>query len=59
MSVIGANASIVGKITIGNDVLIAPNSFVDCDIPSNYIVYGNPCIINIVIVPLIIILKIE
>lgn len=27
---IGINAAIVGKITIGDDVLIAPNSFVNC-----------------------------
>lgn len=43
---IGINSAIVGKITIGNDVLIAPNSYVNCDIPSNSIVYGNPCIIK-------------
>lgn len=43
---IGANAVIVGKIAIGDDVLIAPNSFVNCDIPSHSIVFGNPCIIK-------------
>lgn len=43
---IGANAVIVGKITIGNDVLIAPNAFVNTDIPSHSIVYGNPCVIK-------------
>lgn len=43
---IGINAAIVGKITIGDDVLIAPNSFVNCDIPSHSIVFGNPCIIK-------------
>lgn len=40
---IGTNAVIVGKIKIGDDVLIAPNSFVNCDIPSHSIVIGNPC----------------
>ena len=40
---IGINAAIVGNITIGDDVLIAPNSFVNCDVPSHSIVYGNPC----------------
>lgn len=40
---IGVNATIVGKINIGNDVLIAPNSYVNCDIPSHSIVMGNPC----------------
>ena len=43
---IGINAAIVGKITIGDDVMIAPNSYVNCDIPSHSIVYGNPCIIK-------------
>ena len=42
---IGVNATVVGKITIGDDVLIAPNTFVNCDVPSHSIVFGNPCII--------------
>ena len=40
---IGINSTIVGKITIGDDVLIAPNSYVNCDIPAHSIVIGNPC----------------
>lgn len=43
---IGVNATIVGKITIGNDVLIAPNSYVNCDVPDHSVVYGNPCVIK-------------
>ena len=43
---IGVNATIVGKINIGNDVLIAPNSYVNCDVPSHSIAIGNPCIIK-------------
>lgn len=43
---IGVNSTIVGKITIGDDVLIAPNTYVNCDIPSHSIVFGNPCIIK-------------
>ncbi len=39
---IGANAVIVGKITIGSDVLIAPNSYVNFDVPDHSIVIGNP-----------------
>lgn len=39
---IGANAVIVGKINIGNNVLIAPNSYVNFDVPNNSIVVGNP-----------------
>lgn len=39
---IGNNSTIVGKIVIGDDVLIAPNSFVNFDVPSHSIVIGNP-----------------
>jgi serine O-acetyltransferase len=40
---IGPGAVIVGKITIGDNVLIAPNCYVNCDIPAKSIVIGNPC----------------
>lgn len=43
---IGINSTIVGGIKIGNDVLIAPNTFVNCDIPNHSVVIGNPCIIR-------------
>ena len=43
---IGPNAVITGKISIGDDVLIAANAFVNCDVPSHSIVYGNPCLIK-------------
>lgn len=43
---IGINAVCVGNIKIGDDVLIAPNSYVNCDIPSHSIVFGNPCVIK-------------
>ena len=43
---IGINSTLVGSITIGDDVLIAPNSYVNCDIPSHSVVFGNPCIIK-------------
>lgn len=43
---IGVNSTIVGKIVIGNDVLIAPNSYVNRDIPSHSVVFGNPCVIK-------------
>jgi len=39
---IGANAVVVGKITIGNDVLIAPLSYVNFDVPDSAVVSGNP-----------------
>lgn len=43
---IGVQATIVGKITVGDDVLIAPNTYVNCDIPDHSVVFGNPCIIK-------------
>lgn len=39
---IGTNAVIVGKICIGSDVLIAPLSYVNFDVPDHSIVLGNP-----------------
>lgn len=39
---IGTNAVIVGNITIGNDVLIAPLTYVNFDVPDHSIVLGNP-----------------
>ena len=38
----GANSVVVGKITIGSNVLIAPGAFVNFDVPNNSIVVGNP-----------------
>lgn len=43
---IGVNAAIVGNVEIGDDVLIAPNSFVNCDVPAHSVVFGNPCVIK-------------
>lgn len=39
---IGTNAVIVGKINVGDNVLIAPLTYVNFDVPSNSIVIGNP-----------------
>lgn len=39
---IQTNAVIVGRVTIGNDVLIAPNAFVNFDVPNGALVIGNP-----------------
>lgn len=39
----GINSTVVGKVVIGDDVLIAPNSYVNCDVPSHSVVLGNPC----------------
>jgi serine O-acetyltransferase len=43
---IGAGAVIVGKIIIGNNVLIAPNSYVNFDVPRNSVVTGNPAVVQ-------------
>ena len=43
---IGAGAVLVGKIVIGNNVLIAPNAYINFDVPDNSIVTGNPAIIK-------------
>lgn len=39
---IGPNAVIVGNVNIGNNVLIAPNAYVNFDVPENSMVMGNP-----------------
>ena len=43
---IGINATVVGNIKIGDDVLIAPNAYVNFDVPSHLIVIGNPGVIH-------------
>lgn len=43
---VGIGSVIVGNITIGDDVLIAPNSFINFDVPSHSIVIGNPAVIH-------------
>ena len=39
---IGSGAVLVGEINIGTDVLIAPNAFVNFDVPDGSLVIGNP-----------------
>jgi serine O-acetyltransferase len=39
---IGTGAVVVGEINIGKNVLIAPNSYVNFDVPDNSLVIGNP-----------------
>jgi serine acetyltransferase len=39
---IGANAIIVGGITIGEGAMIAPGAFVNFDVAPNSVVLGNP-----------------
>ncbi|MFB6456805.1 serine O-acetyltransferase [Chitinophaga sp. Hz27] len=40
---IGTGAVIVGNINIGSNVLIAPNAYVNVDVPEYSLVMGNPC----------------
>ena len=39
---IGTNAVVVGNVHIGEDVLIAPLTYVNFDVPAHSIVIGNP-----------------
>ena len=39
---IGMNSTIVGSIHIGNDVLVAPNTYLNSDVPDHSIVIGSP-----------------
>lgn len=43
---IRCNSTVVGGINIGDDVLIAPNTFVNFNVPSHSIVLGNPATIH-------------
>ncbi len=43
---IGTNSVIVGKVEIGEDVLIAPGAFVNTDVPAHSVVIGNPAVIH-------------
>lgn len=43
---IRCNSTVVGNITVGDDVLIAPNTFVNFDVPSHSVVVGNPATIH-------------
>jgi serine O-acetyltransferase len=41
--IIGCNSVIIGNINIGNNVTIGAATFVNCNIPDNSTVVGNPC----------------
>jgi len=43
---ISQNAALIGNINIGNNVIIAPNAFVNFDVPSFSVVVGNPGVIH-------------
>lgn len=40
---VGINSTVIGNISIGDDVLIAPNTLVNIDVPSHSVVIGCPC----------------
>lgn len=44
--VIGLNSTVVGGIYVGDDVFIAPNSFVNFNVPPHSLVIGNPGIVK-------------
>ncbi len=39
---LGAYSIVVGRIRIGNDVLIGPGAYVNFDVPDHAVVIGNP-----------------
>ncbi len=43
---IGSGAVLVGNISIGDNVLIAPNAYVNFNVPKDSVVVGNPAIIH-------------
>lgn len=43
---IGAGAVVVGKIVIGDNVLVAPNAYVNFDVPGDSMVIGNPAVVK-------------
>lgn len=42
---VGIYSTIIGGVVVGDDVMIAPNAFINQDIPSHSVVIGNPCIV--------------
>jgi len=43
---VGLNSTIVGGVKIGNDVMIAANTFVNFDVPDDCLVIGSPGVIH-------------
>ena len=43
---VGINATVVGNILIGDDVLIASNSYVNINVPEHSVVIGNPAVVH-------------
>ena len=43
---VGINSTVVGDITVGEDVFIAPGAFVNFNVPAHSVVVGNPGVIH-------------
>lgn len=43
---LGLNSTVVGGIKIGDDVLVAANTYVNFDVPSHSIVIGSPGVVH-------------
>lgn len=43
---VGLNSTVVGGVRIGNDVMIAANTFVNFDVPDGALVIGSPGVIH-------------
>ncbi len=43
---IGLNSTIVGGVKIGSDVLVAPNTYINFDVPDHSVVIGSPGVIH-------------
>jgi serine O-acetyltransferase len=43
---IGSGATLLGRITVGDNVLIGANAVVVRDVPSNSVAVGNPAVIK-------------
>lgn len=43
---LGINSTIVGNVIIGDRVMIAPNTFVNFDVPDDSVVIGSPGVIH-------------
>lgn len=43
---VGLNSTVVGNIKIGNDVMIAANTFVNFDVPDGSLVIGSPGVVH-------------
>lgn len=44
---VGLNSTVVGGVRIGNDVLIAANTYVNFDVPDGALVIGSPGVIHL------------